>query len=34
MPGDGRPEPFDTSAVGPDLGYVWRGGRHGIHGVD
>ena len=34
MPGGDRPKQFDTSSIGPDFGYVWRGGRHGLQGVD
>lgn len=32
-PGD-FPEPYDTSRVGPRLGYVRRGGAHGLSAID
>ena len=34
MPGDGYPEDYDTSCIGPYLGYVRRSEAHGISAYD
>ena len=34
LPGGGFPEEYSVSAIGPRLGYVRRGGRHGMSGDD
>lgn len=34
LPDGGFPEPYDTSLVGPRLGYVRRGGAHGLSALD
>ena len=34
LPEGDFPANFDTSLIGPDLGYVRRGGEHGINGYD
>ena len=34
LPSGDYPEPFDTSRVGPRLGYVHRGGAHGQSALD
>ena len=34
LPAGDFPEPFDTSRIGPRLGYVRRGGAHGLSAID
>ncbi|MBP5542472.1 MAG: hypothetical protein ILM98_00230 [Kiritimatiellae bacterium] len=34
LPDGDFPEPYDLSLVGPNLGYVRRGGAHGLSGID
>ena len=34
LPGGGFPDEYSVSAIGPRLGYVRRGGRHGMSGND
>ena len=34
LPQGGFPEPFDESRIGPRLGYVRRGGQHGLSAYD
>lgn len=34
LPDSGFPAPYDTSCVGPRLGYVSRGGAHGLSALD
>jgi len=34
MPGDRQPDTYDTSAIGRHLGYVRRGGEHGLNVQD
>ena len=34
LPEGGFPDNYDTSRIGPSLGYVRRGGEHGISGYD
>ena len=34
LPAGDFPEPFDESRIGPRLGYVRRGGAHGLSAID